>query len=137
MTILQHKSTQLKRTHILMNKFGRSQNVLYYRVWLYIVYKRRYGSSKNDVTQFWTIFDIPSPIVTLLSPKTLVLWSQNLWHPPQGLDVIYGWPFSTFNFLTPRFYLVKLNFIGEKLIKPQICFVFHIIRNHCNLQSFR
>ncbi len=41
-----------------------------------------YGSSINDVTKIWIIFDPPSPpIVTQFFTKTLVLLSQNPWHP--------------------------------------------------------
>ena len=47
------------------------------------------GSSINDVTQFWTIFDpLPSIVKRLI---TVVLSSQNLWLlPPYDRDVIYG-----------------------------------------------
>ena len=52
------------------------------------------GSSINDVTQFWTIFDLSSPIVTRFITIAFVLSSQNSppGPSPYDRDVIYGQP---------------------------------------------
>ena len=42
----------------------------------------KFGSSINDVTHIWTIFDTPLPTVTPFSTKALVLSSQNPWTLP-------------------------------------------------------
>ena len=49
------------------------------------------GSSINDVTEFWTIFDPPPYIITRLINKAIVLFLQSpCTSPPKGHDVIYG-----------------------------------------------
>ena len=49
-----------------------------------VSYSRRpLGSSINEVTQFWTIFEPSSPIVSRFITKPLVLSSQNYLPPPR------------------------------------------------------
>ena len=43
------------------------------------------GSSINDVTRFWTIFDTPPPIITNYITKSSVMLSQNHWTLPLRL----------------------------------------------------
>ena len=52
-----------------------------------------WGSSINDVTQFFIIFDTHTPIVRLLSNRPLLLSSQN--PSPEDRDVNYGRPLGS------------------------------------------
>ena len=69
------------------------------------------GSSINDITQFWTIFDPPLPIITRFITKALELLSQNFWPlpPPKTVISFIDDPqnIKTFEFET---HLVKKSF---------------------------
>ena len=72
----------------------------FYTAKLFIIGAKCAGSSINDVTQFWIIFD--SQIVTSFKTKTYTVnWHHKTIHASSlGHDVIYGWPLN--HFLSPQ-----------------------------------
>ncbi len=63
--------------------------------------------SINDVTKFWTFFDPPPPIVTLLITEALALLSQNSF---------IKW-FSTFSSSSPGKWLLSVFFFPETTVR--------------------